>query len=98
MSLQLWSWSLTAVSVFGLWLTGRSPRAGWVFAICNQQLWLTYAIVTHQWGFALQSVLFCVMYARNLWHWRHGPPEAVLRHARVAARSREPAATPGGVR
>lgn len=79
MSLNTWSWLLTAVSVFGLWLTGRNPRAGWVFAVLVQQLWLTWALITDQWGFAVQSVAFSAMYARNLWRWRSGPPPAVMR-------------------
>lgn len=79
MSLAAWSWTLTVVSIFGCWLTGRNPRVGWIFAVFNQQIWLTWAIVTSQWGFAVQSVAFSLVYARNLWRWRNGAPAAVVR-------------------
>lgn len=77
MSLAVWSWVLTVVSIFGVWLTGRNPRAGWIFAVFNQQIWLTWALATGQWGFAVQSVAFSLVYARNLWRWRDGPPTSV---------------------
>jgi len=87
-SLTAWSWMLTVVSIFGLWLSGRNPRAGWVFAACNQQVWLAYAMTTDQWGFAIQSVAFTIMYVRNLMRWRNGPPPAVMRQVAKAYAAR----------
>ncbi len=73
MSQNAWSWALFAVSVFGLWLTGQSPKAGWWFAIANQGIWGAYATLTRQWGLIAMSAVFVAIYARNLWRWRHTP-------------------------
>jgi len=46
-----WSYVLTAVGVFGLWLAGRHDTRGWLVGLAAQVLWITYAVATRQWGF-----------------------------------------------
>jgi CHASE2 domain-containing sensor protein len=50
---QWWSWILGAVGVTGLVLVYRYPKRliGPGIGIAIQALWITYAIVTRQWGF-----------------------------------------------
>lgn len=73
MSASSATWVLFAVSVFGLWLTGQHPRAGWRFALVNQiLLWLPWAIWARQPGLIAQALVFAAIYARNLHRWRYG--------------------------
>jgi hypothetical protein len=67
------TWGLLIVSVFGVWLTGQRPIWGWRFALVNQILvWLPWAIWAQQPGLIAQGILFTLIYARNLYRWRHG--------------------------
>lgn len=68
---QAWSWLLTAVGVFGLYLAGRRNRAGWAVGLGAQSLWLTYAITTRQWGFIVSAGAYGWVYARNWLRWRN---------------------------
>lgn len=65
-----WSWVLTAVGVTGLLLAGRKQKAGWAVGFGAQALWITYAIVTRQWGFIFSALAYGSVYARNFLAWR----------------------------
>lgn len=66
---QYWSWALTAVGVFGLYLAGRRNPFGWFVGLCAQVLWVGYAIDTHQWGFIVSALSYGTVYAVNLRSW-----------------------------
>lgn len=65
-----WSWLLTAVGVFGLYLAGRRSPWGWAVGLGAQALWLAYALATEQWGFIFSALAYGWVYARNFraWH------------------------------
>lgn len=65
-----WSYLLTAVGVFGLWLAGRKSSGGWAVGFGAQALWVAYAIATHQWGFIVSAACYGTVYARNFLSWR----------------------------
>jgi hypothetical protein len=65
-----WSWLAAGVSIAGLWLGGINPRAGWIYGIASQAVWVSYGLVTHQPGMIALSVAFVGIYARNLRRWR----------------------------
>jgi len=67
---QYWSWLLTAVGVFGLWLAGRGKWYGWAVNLGGQALWTAYALVSHQYGFLLSAAAYGWVFARNLLAWR----------------------------
>lgn len=67
---QYWSWVLTAVGVFGLYLAGRKSKAGWAVGFSAQGLWVAYAIATKQWGFIFSALAYGSVYARNWLRWR----------------------------
>ena len=76
-----WSFLLTGVGVFGLYLAGRKSKAGWAVGIGAQALWIAYATATHQWGFYVSAVAYGWVYCRNFLRWRAeekaaGQPEA----------------------
>jgi hypothetical protein len=72
---QLWSWTLTAIGVTGLYLAGRRSWTGWAIGLAAQTLWLTYAIVTRQWGFIVSALAYGAVYTRNLRAWLKPTPE-----------------------
>lgn len=70
MSPAIWSWVAAAASVSGLWLSGYNPRWGWIYGICCQGVWTAYGWFTNQPGMIALSVVFVVIYTRNLRRWR----------------------------
>jgi hypothetical protein len=65
-----WSWILTTVGVFGLYLAGRRSPWGWAVGLGAQLLWFAYAVSTRQWGFIVSSLAYGTVYARNFHAWR----------------------------
>jgi hypothetical protein len=64
-----WSWILTVVGVFGLWLAGRKNRYGWAVGISAQTLWIAYALATHQYGFLVSAFAYGWVYTKNFISW-----------------------------
>lgn len=83
-----WSWILTLLSVAGLYVAGRNRWEGWLLGLLAQPVWLTYALVTHQYGFLVSVVAFGYVNASNLISWRRAalstPVERELADARLA--------------
>lgn len=65
-----WSWILTAVGVFGLWLAGRRNPFGWAVGLGAQGLWIAYALTIRQYGFLASAGAYGLVYARNFLSWR----------------------------
>lgn len=66
----LWSWLAASLSIIGLWVSGQNPRAGWIYGISIQAVWVAYGLDTGQSGMLALSVAFVVIYSRNLHRWR----------------------------
>lgn len=64
-----WSWLLTAVGVTGFVLAGRKVWWAWYVNIGCQVLWVTYAVVTEQWGFIAASAVYTVVFTQNAIRW-----------------------------
>lgn len=71
----LWSYLLTAVGVFGLWLSGRKDGRGWLVGLGAQVLWVAYAVTTQQWGFLVSAAAYGWVYAKNARAWLAPPPD-----------------------
>lgn len=65
-----WSYLLTAVGVFGLYLAGKKVWWAWSVGIGAQVLWIAYAIATQQWGFIVSAIAYGWVYTRNFIIWR----------------------------
>lgn len=65
-----WSWLLSAFGITGIWLAGSKRSVGWLIGIMTQFLWITYAVVSHQYGFILASLCYGGVYLRNYLAWR----------------------------
>lgn len=65
-----WSFLLTAVGVFGLFLSGKKKKIGWAVGFFAQIIWVIYATATHQWGFYISALAYGWVYAKNWISWR----------------------------
>lgn len=65
-----WSWVLSITGITTMWLIGSGKKLGWFVGLGAQFLWLTYGIVTDQWGFILSAVVHFTVYTRNLLYWK----------------------------
>jgi len=73
-----WSWVLEGIGVLGNLLAGKKFWWSWLVLLANLMLWMTYGVITKQYGFVVFGVLYFVVYARNAYKWyhiRHQPNE-----------------------
>lgn len=73
-----WSYLLTAVGVFGLWLAGRKDHRGWMVGVGAQVLWIAYATATQQWGFYVSALAYGWVYIKNAKAWKEPKPQTKL--------------------
>lgn len=66
----LWSYLLTAIGVFGLYIASKKYAWGFLVGLGAQVLWVAYALATEQHGFLISAGLYGWMYARNFKAWR----------------------------
>lgn len=66
----LWSWLLTVIGVFGLWMSSRRKAWGFLIGFSAQILWVAYALATDQLGFVVSAFFYGWMYWRNFNAWR----------------------------
>lgn len=66
----IWSVALAAIGILGLVLAGRKRSIGWAIGLSAQVLWITYALVTAQYGFILSALAYGSVYAKNFIAWR----------------------------
>lgn len=64
-----WSVVLAAVGVLGLYLTTRKMAAGYAVGVGVQVLWITYAVVTAQYGFIFSALAFGAVNALGFYRW-----------------------------
>lgn len=86
----MWSVLLSVGGIAGIWLAGRKSYWGWALGLAMQLLWLTYALITAQYGFILSAAGYGYIYALNLRKWRREKME-------TAQHDRDDHVRPGGV-
>lgn len=67
---MLWSYTLAAIGILGIWLAGRRNLWGWAIGLGSQFLWIAYAFATGQYGFLVSALGYGTVYARNWLRWR----------------------------
>lgn len=71
-----WSFALTSVGVFGLFLTMRKNFAGPWIGLAIQVLWIAYAVSSRQWWFLLSAFSYGAVNIYGLLRWhREKVPE-----------------------
>jgi hypothetical protein len=65
-----WSWVLGTVGVAGIYFVGRKTIWGWIVLLANEVLWITYALLTKQYGFIFSAIAYGIVYVKSFLHWR----------------------------
>lgn len=81
---MIWSLTLAAVGVLGLFLVGKKYWQGWAINLGAQALWIVYAIATRQLPFIASAVAYGFVSARHMFAWR-GERREVSDSAKPAA-------------
>ena len=69
----MWSYVLAVIGVAGIYFVGRKTIWGWHILLVNEALWITYAIITKQYGFILSAIAYAAVYVRSYIHWSKEP-------------------------
>jgi len=64
-----WSWILAVIGVAGIYFVGRKTIWGWLVLLFNEFLWITYALITDQYGFIFSALAYAIVYIRSYIHW-----------------------------
>jgi hypothetical protein len=68
--MELWSWTLAALGVTGIYFVGKKTIWGWLLLCVNEGLWIIYAVLTEQYGFIFAAIAYATVYIRSYLHWR----------------------------
>ena len=65
----MWSWVLAVIGVTGIYFVGRKTIWGWIVLLFNEILWITYAVLTKQYGFIFSAIAYAIVYIKSYLHW-----------------------------
>lgn len=71
----MWSWLLAVIGVTGIYFVGRKTIWGWIVLCFNEILWITYALITKQYGFIFSAIAYAAVYIKSYIHWRREESE-----------------------
>lgn len=71
-----WSWGLSAGALLCTFLIARKRREGWVVGFLLQGAWITYAIISEQWGFLASATAFAILNAYGWVSWGRAPAKS----------------------
>lgn len=66
----MWSWILAILGITGIFLVGRKTIWGWLVLCANEILWVTYALITKQYGFIAMAIAYVIIYVKSYVHWK----------------------------
>lgn len=61
-----YTWIMSAITVWSMWLAGENKRTAWVLGLFNQGLWLLFIFQTKAWGLLPMNIALTITYTRNL--------------------------------
>ena len=62
-------WVMSAATIWMTFLQGKKDWKAWLVGLCNQFLWLAFAIGTETWGLLPLNAVLWVLYFRNMRLW-----------------------------
>ena len=65
----MWSWILACVGIVGTFFVGRKTIWGWIILFINECLWISYALITDQYGFIFGSLAYMTVYIKSYYSW-----------------------------
>ncbi len=60
---------LTVMSVSAIILVGKKNKWGFVIGLFSQPFWIITAIINHQWGVFITSILFVFSWLYGIYQW-----------------------------
>ena len=73
----MWSYVLAVIGVTGIFFVGRKTIWGWLVLLFNEVLWITYALITDQYGFIFSAIAYAVVYIKSYLLWRREAEKGV---------------------
>jgi hypothetical protein len=64
------SWVLAGSGVAAIYFVGKKQIWAWIWATCNEAMWIYYATVTKQYGFIFAAIAYSIVYIKSYLHWR----------------------------
>jgi nicotinamide riboside transporter PnuC len=74
---EYWSYLLAVIGVTGIFFVGRKTIWGWHILLVNEILWITYAVITKQYGFIFSALAYGVVYIKSYLLWRREAEKGV---------------------
>ena len=74
---EYWSYVLAVIGVAGIFFVGRKTIWGWLVLLFNEVLWITYALITDQYGFIFSAIAYAIVYIRSYILWRRETEKGV---------------------
>jgi hypothetical protein len=68
------SFGLPAIACVALWLLNGKKRSGWLLNAGAQILWLTFGLISGQYGFAFSAPVFFLINLRGWIKWKPSQP------------------------
>lgn len=63
-------WFMSAITILTMWLAGSRYRYTWLISLSNQALWLSWILMTANWGFLPMNLCMWFVSIRNHLRWR----------------------------
>lgn len=79
--MEWWSWILASIGMTGVYLTTKKLIAGFIVGVSVQALWISYAVVTHQYGFIFSAIGYGFVNLLGIIRWRRDSTKKVTNDA-----------------
>jgi hypothetical protein len=66
-------WLLSAITIWFNLMAGNKHRWAWAIALVGQAGWLTWIILSANWGFLPMNIALWIVYTRNHMKWQAEP-------------------------
>ncbi len=76
---NLLPWVISSLTITHVWLVGNKSLKGWVIALFNQLLWLTWVLVSQTWGLIPLNLVLTAMYLRNYLKWQSATDTSTIK-------------------
>ncbi len=67
--MEYWSYILAIVGITGIFFVGKKTAWGWLVLFANECLWITYALLSKQYGFILMAIAYMFIYIKSYREW-----------------------------
>jgi hypothetical protein len=67
--MEYWSYLLAVVGITGIFFVGKKTAFGWLILFVNEILWITYALISQQYGFLLMAIAYMIVYLKSYREW-----------------------------